>query len=98
MSRGRSRRWHCHTQTGERLDLSSTAPLAGHTLSFIRSVERGDKCEALTVRDNRLLRLEFLLVSSFQDDALDASFRKVIVPEVDDESQRLVHCRSASGH
>ena len=34
------RRWRCHTQTGERLDLSSTAPLAGHTLSFIRSVGR----------------------------------------------------------
>ena len=40
VSRGRSRRWHCHTQTGERLDLSSTALLARHSLSFARSVGR----------------------------------------------------------
>ena len=56
----------------------------GRAYAFLYPISGArDKCEALTVRDNRLLRLEFslLLVSSFQDDALDASIRKVIVPE-----------------
>ena len=66
----------------------------GQAYAFLYPISGArDKCEALAVRDNRLLQLEFclLLVSSFQDDTLDASFRKVIVPEVDDESQRFVH-------